>query len=67
MFCNENKLEKIDVATFSWQKCLGGEGGHGVIVLSPKAIKRLENFVPDRPIPKVFRISNENNLKSSIF
>ena len=66
-FAMKINWKKIDVATFSWQKCLGGEGGHGVIVLSPKAIKRLENFVPDRPIPKVFRISNENNLNSSIF
>ena len=67
IFSQEIAWEKLDVITFSWQKAMGGEGGHGVIILSPKAINRLENFFPDRPIPKVFRLGTKNLLNSGLF
>ena len=58
---------RIDVATFSWQKVLGGEGGHGVIVLGPRAVERLESYTPDRPLPKVFRLVSKGKLTEGIF
>jgi phosphoserine aminotransferase len=58
---------KIDVATFSWQKVLGGEGGHGVLILGPRAVQRLERFTPDRPLPKLFRLTSGGKLNEGIF
>jgi len=59
--------DKIDVATFSWQKVLGGEGAHGVLVLGPRAVERLQSFTPPRPLPKIFRLMKGGELIEGIF
>lgn len=58
---------KLDVITWSWQKALGGEGGHGMIALSPAAVERLAVFQPDRPLPKIFRLSRNGKLLDEVF
>lgn len=58
---------KIDVGTFSWQKALGGEGGHGMLVLSPRAVERLEAQLTDRPLPKIFRLTKAGSLIEGVF
>ncbi len=67
VFAMDVDWSKVDVLTYSWQKVMGGEGAHGMLILSPRAVERLTSYTPDRPLPKLFRMTKKGELNEGIF